>query len=144
MATLIFTPNPKFTIHVTAEKETEMFRKLSRLQEVFGEGTCGICNSTDIRYQAYKVKTKDNGEFWNHVIHCDACEASLQFSQHKVGETLYARRDKAPKTRGWMPKSGQPAPNQKVEKTSVVTPPMVIVPKDAEWNAPQIEENVPF
>lgn len=60
----------------------DIFTSLAQLHEVFGESSCGLCNSTKIR-PVHRI----NGKFHFYEYHCEnpGCRARLTMSQSDDG-----------------------------------------------------------
>lgn len=84
-------------IHIAAEGTTtlEVFERLSRLNETFGDAECGKCKGTKLRYQIRKAK-RGNKTFDYPEIVCQnpKCRAKLSFSKTDTEEgiTIYPSR----------------------------------------------------
>ena len=92
--------NDKLTLKISAEGQKELFKDLSTVQEIFGENSCGMCGSTDIKYV---VRTVDGNDYFE--LRCNKCGAILSFGQHKKGGTIFPKRKDADckwlEHRGW-------------------------------------------
>lgn len=82
---------------VEYKTQTELWKKLAQLEEVFGEKVCGKCGGTELRHIVRE--NKDGDEFFELI--CQGfdegkrCRAKLAYGQHKKGETLFpSRKDK--------------------------------------------------
>ena len=47
---------PTTIVEAEGKNPLEVFQELAMLSEVFGEGTCGRCSGTDLRYVIRKVQ----------------------------------------------------------------------------------------
>lgn len=79
----------------------ELFAQLAEVAEVFGEETCGQCDSAHIM-----PVSRTNQGFTFYEIQCRDCQASLQYGQPKDGG-LFPKRKLADgswdkKHRGWV------------------------------------------
>ena len=92
--------NDKLTLKISAEGQKELFKDLATVQEIFGENSCGMCGSTDIKYV---VRTVDGNDYFE--LRCNKCGAILSFGQHKKGGTIFPKRKdsngKWLENRGW-------------------------------------------
>jgi translation initiation factor 2 beta subunit (eIF-2beta)/eIF-5 len=79
--------NEKVTFELEGSGQKDIFEQLSSVQEVFGEGACGKCNSENIRFQVREV---DGNKFYE--LKCNACGSTLAFGAHKKGDTLFPKR----------------------------------------------------
>ena len=78
----------KLTVDVEAEKQVELFEELYSVDEVFGEDTCGKCESNEIRF----LVREDKEENKYYELQCRKCFAKKMFGQHKKGGTLFPKR----------------------------------------------------
>lgn len=86
----------RVTIKVQGEDAKALFRELSSAMEVFSaDDTCGICGSSDLRYN---VRTVDSYVFYE--LRC-VCSASLPFGVRKDGSGLFPKRSGEGTERGW-------------------------------------------
>ena len=86
----------RMIVKITAETQKELFEKVYEVQSVFeADARCGDCDSDALQLQ---VRTIDKNKYYS--MKCMACECELHFGQHKVGGTLFAKRDPR-QTRGW-------------------------------------------
>lgn len=98
---ITFKVNDNITLETTANKQNEAFQQISDMQEIFGEKSCGCCNSNNIRFNARKAKNKDGKIFIYYEMSCNECSAKLSFGQHNNNEgTLFVKRTDDP-ARGW-------------------------------------------
>jgi hypothetical protein len=67
--------------------QKELFKELASIQEIFGEESCGLCGSKNLRFVVRNVEGNDYFE-----LRCNDCGAILAFGQHKKGGTLFPRR----------------------------------------------------
>jgi hypothetical protein len=77
----------KLSFELEGEGQKEIFKELSAIQEIFGEESCGLCKSHNLRYVVRNVEGNDYYE-----LRCADCGAILAFGQHKKGGTLFPRR----------------------------------------------------
>lgn len=87
-------PNRGVQLELQVESPKDAVRQLSAYMEIFSITTCGLCGSVEIRFER---RSKDSIEFFG--MKCMACGASLDFGQHKEGDTLFAKLGKG--ERGW-------------------------------------------
>jgi hypothetical protein len=80
--------NNRLTFELDAGSQKDLFEGIATLQEIFeSDSTCGMCNSTDLRFRVREVK--DNKYY---EMRCGKCNAQLSFGQHKTGGTLFPKR----------------------------------------------------
>lgn len=72
---------------IEEDGQKEIFKKLSSIQEIFGEAECGMCKNTNLRFAVRSVEGNDYYE-----LKCPKCGANLAFGQHKKGGTLFPKR----------------------------------------------------
>lgn len=77
----------KLSFELEGEGQKEIFKELSAIQEIFGEESCGLCKSHNLRYV---VRNVDDNDYYE--LRCADCGAILAFGQHKKGGTLFPRR----------------------------------------------------
>lgn len=77
----------KLSFELEGEGQKEIFKELSAIQEIFGEESCGLCKSHNLRYV---VRNVDGNDYYE--LRCADCGAILAFGQHKKGGTLFPRR----------------------------------------------------
>jgi len=80
----------RLTFEVQGETPKELFAQIAALQDVFdAENVCGICGSSEIRFQHRHVEDFDYYE-----LQCMAgeCRGRFQFGQHKKGGGLFPKR----------------------------------------------------
>lgn len=75
------------TLDINAETQKEVFKELATFEEVFGESSCGKCNSDNLRFV---VRENDGNEYYE--LRCQSCGARLSFGSHKKGGGLFPRR----------------------------------------------------
>lgn len=85
------TANGRLTFEVEGPDQKILFRQVAALQETFeAENSCGVCNSTNIRFQ---VRDVDDNDFYELVCKESLCRARFSFGQHKgKGGTLFPKR----------------------------------------------------
>jgi hypothetical protein len=89
----------KLSFELEGEGQKEIFKELASIQEIFGEESCGLCKSHNLRYV---VRNVDGNDYYE--LRCADCGAILAFGQHKKGGTLFPRRkDDEGK---WLPNRG--------------------------------------
>lgn len=92
------TIRPGCEVILRAANPREAVMTLAAYQEALGVYVCGHCSAivgafeTPPRY----IHRKDTEGHDYFSIECPSCEYRMDFGQHKVGETLFAKRDK-----GW-------------------------------------------
>lgn len=86
--------NARAQIELDAETPKDLIRQLSAFQEVLIETECGDCGSDRVRYEH---RVRDANEYYS--MRCLVCDATLDFGQHRTGETLFVERDKGKS--GW-------------------------------------------
>jgi hypothetical protein len=104
-----YRPNDKIEFEIEGQAHTDLFGALAELDEVFGEPTCGNCESEDIYFRKRKVTAKEGKNkgktFTYYEMLCRGCGHYLPYGQHREGGTLFPDRkingeyDK--KARGW-------------------------------------------
>jgi hypothetical protein len=90
----------KLEFELEGSGQKEVFKELALIQEIFGEESCGLCGSTNIKFIVRNVEGNDYYE-----LRCMDCGALLAFGQHKKGGTLFPKRkdddNKYLPNRGW-------------------------------------------
>jgi translation initiation factor 2 beta subunit (eIF-2beta)/eIF-5 len=81
--------NNRLSVEIETESAKETFKKLARFQEVFDESECALCKNDELQFV---VRTVDGNDFFE--LKCKKCYAKLGYGQHKVGNTLFAKRKK--------------------------------------------------
>jgi hypothetical protein len=78
------------TVVVEGGDEIELFENAARVDEVFGNDTCGKCGNSNIRFV---VRTNDDDDKF-YELHCgnDDCRAKKTFGCHKKSPTLFPHR----------------------------------------------------
>lgn len=107
--------NCRLTFEFESDNDKTLVTNLAHIQEVFEEQTCGCCKSERIRFD---VREFDGNHYYK--LFCDECHATLDFGQHKTGNTLFTKRfekdtrDPLP-NRGWYQykKADEPLPPTK-------------------------------
>lgn len=99
------------TCDIEAEGDThqDIFRRLSQLQEVFSEESCGCCGSTLTRYRHRQTPDPKPGskkvfDYYERVCQKIGCRARLAYGQHGSGETLFPKRKDS--DGNWLPNNG--------------------------------------
>src|ERR1022692_1171417 len=113
------TANARLTFEFESENDKTLVTQLAHIQEVFEEETCGCCKSERIRFDVREF----DGNFYYKLL-CDDCGATLDFGQHKTGDTLFVKRfekdtREALPNRGWYQYGKSPEPTP----TKPATPP---------------------
>jgi hypothetical protein len=94
-----YTASDQLTFELEASGQKELFKELAIVQEVFGERSCGLCQSSDLKYICRTVEGNDYYE-----IKCNKCHGVLSFGQHKKGGTLFPKRKDD--SNEWLPNRG--------------------------------------
>jgi hypothetical protein len=81
------TGNARLTFEFESDNDKTLVTQLAHIQEVFEEETCGCCKSDKFRFD---VREFDGNHYYK--LLCDACGATLEFGQHKTGNTLFVKR----------------------------------------------------
>ena len=79
--------NDKLEFELENEGQKEVFKELAIIQEIFGEDTCGVCSSSNLKFIVRNVESNDYFE-----LRCSDCGAILSYGQHKKGGTLFPKR----------------------------------------------------
>jgi len=98
----------RLTASFECDTQKDLFGQLSNFQEVFGQHSCGKCNSDDLRYV---VRENDSNEY--HEIRCNGCSARLSFGVNKKGGGLFPKRKDA--DGNWLPDGGWVKWNSKTQ-----------------------------
>lgn len=69
----------------------EAVKELAAYQEVFSERECGMCHATELVF----LHRQDDEKHDYYSIKCKACQAQVDFGQHKTGNTLFLKRKDA-------------------------------------------------
>jgi hypothetical protein len=83
----------KCNIEVQGDTQKALFEEMARACEVFGESSCGLCGSENIRPVTRTVpdpKKKKNFIYYEYV--CEDCRARLALGQNNEGGTLFPKR----------------------------------------------------
>lgn len=75
-----------FTVQYSNEKE--LWKKLSKLQETFGEQICGVCGGET----AFGLRTVDDNNYYEVQCRNPECGCKLSFGQTKKGDMLFPKR----------------------------------------------------
>ena len=95
------TKTGQITIEVEGEKVRDIFAKIANVQEIFeAESHCGLCGSTNIRFQH---RTVEKYKYYEMACNEPKCNSRFQFGQSREGGELF------PKRRG---ESGSDLPNR--------------------------------
>jgi hypothetical protein len=91
----------RLTFDFEANSHKDVMTKLAAIQELFEESSCGMCKSANIRFE---VREHEGNSYYK--ILCGDCGATLDYGQHKTGNSLFVKRwDKDTKAnlpnRGW-------------------------------------------
>jgi translation initiation factor 2 beta subunit (eIF-2beta)/eIF-5 len=91
-------------VTVQGESQKEVFEQLAQHQEIFGQNTCGACNSEDTRFVVREAQSSDGKRnFKYYEMRCNKCGARLSFGQHSEGGTLFPKRKDG---ENWLPNNG--------------------------------------
>jgi hypothetical protein len=116
--------NGRLAFEFESETDKKLVTQLAHIQEVFEEPACGCCKSERIRFD---VREFDKNLYYK--LLCDDCGATLDFGQHKTGDTLFVKRfekdtrEPLP-NRGWYQygKSPDPTPTKPSGPSAPPTP----------------------
>jgi hypothetical protein len=116
------TANGRLTFEFESENDKKLFATLAHIQEIFEEAACGCCKSNRI---IYDVREFDGNSYYK--LLCEACGATLDFGQHKTGDSLFPKRfDKDAKAElpngGWYRYKETQAKPQAAPSANHVTP----------------------
>lgn len=89
----------RLEFELEASGQKELFKELGAIQEIFGEESCGLCKSTNLKFIVRSVEGNDYFE-----LRCADCGAILSFGQHKKGGTLFPKRKDD--NNAWLPNRG--------------------------------------
>lgn len=81
------TANGRMTFEFESENDKTLAASLAQIQEIFEEPACGCCHSDRIRFD---VREFDGNTYYK--LFCTACGATMDFGQHKTGDSLFAKR----------------------------------------------------
>jgi hypothetical protein len=81
------TPNGRMCFDFEAQTAKEAFELLARIQEVFEEPDCGLCESKNIRCD---VRQFDSVSYYK--LLCLDCGGQIDFGQNKDGTSLFLKR----------------------------------------------------
>lgn len=86
--------NDKTTIHAEGENTADVFEKLAKLQEVFGETHAIKYFKTDKEMRGkdliYRVREHDGNKFYE--LYCPSIQAKLPFGMNKETGDIYPKR----------------------------------------------------
>jgi len=103
---VIYKASDKIQFELEASGQKELFKELATVEEIFGEGKCGLCSKSNIKFV---VRTVEDNDY--HELRCNDCGAILSFGQHKKGGTLFPKRKDEDgnymKSGGWYKYSGK-------------------------------------
>jgi hypothetical protein len=85
----------KLWLEIEGGTQKELFENLASATEVFGEETCGLCQSEQINF-AIRVVTVGKKVYTYHEYHCKKCFARLSLGQNQEGGTLFPIRQLLP------------------------------------------------
>jgi ribosomal protein L40E len=77
----------KLAMEVSGEDEIEIFKSISRAQEIFSFNQCGKCDSTEVRFVARQDKDEND---WLEIV-CQKCYAKLPFGMTKKGKKIFPK-----------------------------------------------------
>ena len=89
----------KLEFELDGAGQKELFKELAAIQEIFGEESCGLCGSKNLKFI---VRNVDGNDYFE--LRCHDCGAILAFGQHKKGGTLFPRRKD--ESNNWLPNRG--------------------------------------
>ncbi len=78
-------------IEVEGSNQKELLKDIAQAQMLFGMADiclCGLCGSAHIRFNYTNIS---NFEYYG--LCCLECSATLNFGQHKNGQTLFVAKD---------------------------------------------------
>ena len=110
------TANARLTFEFESENDKTLVTNLAHIQEIFEECACGCCESKRIRFD---VREFDGNHYYK--LLCDDCGATLDFGQHKTGNTLFVKRFEKD-TRDPLPHRGWYQYGKSPEKTPSTPP----------------------
>ena len=82
--------SPNVIIIAEGEKQTDVFKELASMQEIFGN-TCGRCQGTDTQFV---VRTVEENDYFEVRCRNLKCKAVLSFGQTKKGGSLFPHKTK--------------------------------------------------
>lgn len=82
---------PRIAVEVEGGTQKEVFAEMARAAEIFGEETCGQCDSPNIK-PVCRVVGEGKATFTYYEWHCKACFARLSLGQSQDGESLFPKR----------------------------------------------------
>ena len=99
-------------VEAEGENHAELWEQLAKLEEAFGETTCGKCNGEELRHVVRE--NSDGDKFYE--LHClnSKCRSKLRMSVRKKGGAFFPKRRASEKDatglesgtylphRGWM------------------------------------------
>jgi len=92
------TIRPGCEVTLRAANPREAVTILAAYQETLGAYVCGNCSANVGAFESppryIHRKDTENHDYFS--IECPSCQFRMDFGQHKVGDTLFAKRDK-----GW-------------------------------------------
>ena len=89
----------KLNVEFEGETIKDIWQQLAIFQEIFGESSCGKCESESLRFV---VRENDGNHFYE--LRCDDCGARLSYGSHKKGGGLFPKRKDA--DGNWLPDKG--------------------------------------
>jgi hypothetical protein len=110
------TANARLTFEFESENDRTLVTNLAHIQEIFEESSCGCCKKENIRFD---VREFDGNHYYK--LLCDDCGATLDFGQHKAGNTLFVKRFEKD-TREPLPNRGWYLYGKSPEKTPPAPP----------------------
>lgn len=78
----------KMIFNVQWSTEKDLWKKLAKLEEVFGNQICGACQSDT----SFTIRTVDGDDYYEIKCKNPECNCKLSYGQNKKGDTLYAKR----------------------------------------------------
>ena len=84
---VIVQQNGKLSAECMGESDHEVFKQISKFQEMFQDNKCGLCSSENLQYV---VRAVEDNEFYE--LRCKVCYAKLTFGTSKADKKLYPKR----------------------------------------------------
>ena len=88
------------TFEVEGTDEKEVIQQLAKIQEVFGNDTCGACKKTNVRFVYRK-----SGKYKYYEVQCQDCKCKLAFGQLEEDTSPFPKR-RDHKTKEWLANNG--------------------------------------
>lgn len=129
-------------IEVEGVSQKDLFEEMAKAHEVFGEATCGLCGSTNIRPV---VRVVDKFRFYEYSCQEPGCWAKLSFGQAQEGDGLFPKRKLLPN--GKPDKDGEFGPHKgwtKYRGEGHEEPPKSVPQGHDEWSSESIPPAPPL